>query len=161
MQRRSRSFCSTTVDTMKKIWPRNMDPTKIAEITGRSHIKTQNFLHAKRGNSTVLGQRQHKAAAVADLLNVAAVLPPQQPLHMKLLRAVKGFNGLAAATSCLWGQKRQQEHLDGHRRLAAHFMQQKTNVPLKPKRCCSLVASKYVITKVSNFRPGETGRTDE
>ena len=124
MQRRSRSFCSTTVDTMKKIWPRNMDPTKIAEITGRSHIKTQNFLHAKRGNSTVLGQRQHKAAAVADLLNVAAVLPPQQPLHMKLLRAVQGFNGLAAATSCLWGQKRQQEHMDGHRRLAARFMQQ-------------------------------------
>ena len=35
MQRRSRSFCSTTVDTMKKIWPRNMDPTKIAEITGK------------------------------------------------------------------------------------------------------------------------------
>jgi hypothetical protein len=52
-----------------------MDPTKIAEITGRSHIKTQHFLHAKLGNSTVLDQRQHKAAAVADLLNVAAVLP--------------------------------------------------------------------------------------
>jgi len=80
---------------------------------------------------------------------------------MKLLRAVQGFNGLAAATSCLWGQKRQQEHLDGHRRLAARFMQQqKKKVSLKPKRC-SLVASKYVITKVSNFRPGETGRTDE
>jgi len=66
-----------------------MDPTKIAEITGRSHIKTQNFLHAKRGNSTVLCQRQHKAAAVADLLNVAAVLPPQQPLHMKLLGKIR------------------------------------------------------------------------
>ena len=76
MQRRSRSFCSTTVDTMKKIWPRNMDPTKIAEITGRSHIKTQHFPHAKHGNSTVLSQRPLEAAAVADLLNVAAVLPP-------------------------------------------------------------------------------------
>jgi hypothetical protein len=31
------------------------------------------------------------------------------------------------------------------------------NVPLKWKRCCSLVASKYVITKVSNFRPGKPG----
>jgi len=71
---RSCSFCGTTIDALTKIRPRNMDPTKIAEIT--SHRKTQHFPHAKHGNSTVLSQRPLEAAAVADLLNVAAVLPP-------------------------------------------------------------------------------------
>lgn len=59
------------VNIVEKFWSKNMDPTKIAEITGRAHIKTRHFLHAKHGNSTVRGQRRHQAAAVADLLNVA------------------------------------------------------------------------------------------
>jgi hypothetical protein len=66
---------------MKKIWSRNMDPTRIAEITGRSHIKTHHFLHTKSSNSTVLGQRRHEAAAVADLLNVAVVMPVAATAH--------------------------------------------------------------------------------
>lgn len=54
-----------------------MDPTKIAEIISRAHTKTYHFLHlhAKDGNSTVEGQRRHRTAAVADLLNVADAMP--------------------------------------------------------------------------------------